>query len=253
MDDLIKNGVKPNSKTLKKNTLVLPKGLSSILNSNSSVDFLNTPKSLLKSPRDETPIMINGAVVDLEKSIQERIDKVSSPSIKPISPPKFPNLGNFDPSISTPAVLPYNEVAIVESESENDAIPAPNINMDFSSLLLGAQHTPPKFVQEALNNMEILQELSKEDSPEKKIIQEESIRESAPKALPLPISLNSLLINKEERSNETPEIEKQLIVPSGESKQDSPIIPESNPSSPETVYKEKTPVPIFSFKARSVI
>jgi GTPase SAR1 family protein len=114
----------------------------------------------------------NTVYVNLEKEIQDRINKVSSPNIKPMSPPKFPNLG-LDPSISTPAVLPYNEINIIESENENEAVPAPNINMDFSSLLLGAQHTPPKFVQEALAEYEaknLTREISSKDSVEEEYI-----------------------------------------------------------------------------------
>jgi hypothetical protein len=265
MDDLIKNGVKPSSKPRKKNTIILPKGLSSILNSNNQPDFLTTPKNLLKSPRDETPIVINGEVVDVEKSIQDRIDKVTSPSIKPISPPKFPNL-NIDPTIPTPAVLPYNPVNIIESESENEAVPAPNINMDFSSLLLGAQHTPPKFVQEALREKDILEETHEEVTFKKESPLE--IKE-IPKALPLPMSLTSLLSKKEEpkiiepiisesksHSSESEIEQKPVILPPKlptPPQIEEPFFPDSSKSSsPETVYKEATPVPVFSYKARAV-
>jgi hypothetical protein len=267
MDDLIKNGVKPSSKSRKKNTLLIPKGLSSILGSNTPQDLLTTPKSLLKSPRDDTPIVIHGTVVDVEKSIQDRIDKVTSPSIKPISPPKFPNLG-VDPTIPTPAVLPYNPVNIIESESENETVPAPNISMDFSSLLLGAQHTPPKFVQEALRE-EI--EKNKIEEPVQPIVEivEEASKE-IPKALPLPlpISLTSLLSKKEEPktiieesksySSES-EIEKPISI-DVQSKLPTPPAPmieepafpdSSKSSSPQSVFEEPAPVPVFSFKVRS--
>jgi hypothetical protein len=194
MDDLIKNGVKPNSKTRKKSNLVIPKGLLSVLNASNEETM---SKNVIRSPRDETPIMIHGEAVDLEKAIQDRINKVSSPNIKPMSPPKFPNLG-LDPSISTPAVLPYNEINIIESENENEAVPAPNINMDFSSLLLGAQHTPPKFVQEALAEYEaknLTREITSKDSIEEEYINEISKEKNIspiieiPKALPLPFAL----------------------------------------------------------------
>jgi hypothetical protein len=263
MDDLIKNGVKPNSKTRKKSNLVIPRGLLSVLNtSNEEI----APKSVIRSPRDETPIMINGETVDLEKSIQDRINRVSSPNIKPMSPPKFPNLG-IDPTITTPAVLPYNEVNIIESESENEAVPAPNVNMDFSSLLLGAQHTPPKFVQEAIAELEsknLEREISSKDSVyqeniekdsdnEKEIIvtQEETLtpepiveKPETPKvfSIPLPIPLPIPTRPKEE----------VVFKNFPNEKKDSPLIPSSSSSSPETVYKEATPVPVFSYKPRAV-
>jgi len=268
MDDLIKNGVKPNSKSRKKNTLIIPKGLSTILSSNGPGDFLTTPKSLLKSPKDETPIIINGSVVDVEKSIQDRIDKVTSPNIKPISPPKFPNL-NMDPTIPTPAVLPYNSVNIIESESENEAVPAPNISMDFSSLLLGAQHTPPKFVQEVLReeneknkieetNVNIIENASISENKDTEI-SENKISKEISKALPLPMSLTSLL-NKKEELKSSPEEAKSYNFESQIEKSklptpptiDEPIFPDSSKSSsPESVYEEKTPVPVFSYKVRS--
>jgi hypothetical protein len=75
MDDLIKNGVKPNSKTRKKSNLIIPRGLLSVLN---SANEENISKSVIRSPRDETPIMINGEAVDLEKSIQDRKRTASS-------------------------------------------------------------------------------------------------------------------------------------------------------------------------------
>ena len=237
MDDLIKNGVKPNSKTRKKSNLVIPRGLLSVLN-NTNEEI--TPRSVIRSPRDETPIMINGEVVDLEKSIQDRITKVSSPNIKPMSPPKFPNLG-IDPSISTPAILPYNEVNIIESENENDTIPAPNINMDFSSLLLGAQHTPPKFVQEAIAEYES-KNIEKTPSPIIEIT----------KALPLPPFLP---IKRKEPTPVIEEIKQNEISESENSDSEKNSISASffepkhlNP----TPEKESTPVPVFSYKARTV-
>jgi hypothetical protein len=247
MDDLIKNGVKPNSKTRKKSNLIIPRGLLSVLNSTNEE---NTPKSVIRSPRDETPIMINGEAVDLEKSIQDRINRVSSPNIKPMSPPKFPNLG-IDPTISTPAVLPYNEVNIIESESENDAVPAPNVNMDFSSLLLGAQHTPPKFVQEAIAEYEA-KTIEKEKIEEEPIIEKQiEVPVEVPKALPLPPPLPFALPIKKE-----PEIiMEEKIIPdsSSDSEVKFPRFEEKNlEPTPEQSEKESTPVPIFSYKARAV-
>lgn len=258
MDDLIKNGVKPNSKTRKKSNLVIPRGLLSVLNSTNEE---NTPKSVIRSPRDETPIMIHGEAVDLEKSIQDRINKASSPNIKPMSPPKFPNLG-IDPTISTPAVLPYNEVNIIDSESENDAIPAPNVNMDFSSLLLGAQHTPPKFVQEAIadyeakNNekVEEPEDFIKQPSPEKvEVIEPPKEENKAPKALPLPFPLP---LPSKTVVTEVPKqtVIEENIIPSSDSEVKFPKFEEKNlsPLTSEQSEKESTPVPVFSYKARAV-
>jgi hypothetical protein len=257
MDDLIKNGVKPNSKTRKKSNLVIPRGLLSVLNtSNEEI----APKSVIRSPRDETPIMINGEAVDLEKSIQDRINKVSSPNIKPMSPPKFPNLG-IDPTISTPAVLPYNEVNIIESESENEAVPAPNVNMDFSSLLLGAQHTPPKFVQEAIAELEfknLEREISFKDSVEESIPEPIIEKPKTPKALPLPPSIPLPLPLPLPIKQKEPEkiVEEIISKESSDSEKTQSFFPKFEsriiPDTPEQSEKESTPVPVFSYKPRVV-
>ena len=44
---------------------------------------------VVRSPIDQTPIIVNGKVVDLEAEIEERIEK-SSPIIRPVTPPPHP-------------------------------------------------------------------------------------------------------------------------------------------------------------------
>ena len=151
MDDLLKNGIPPSQKAKKKRL----RDDAFISNKVSSIIGLMPPSmTYVRSPRDETPIIINGKIVDLESQIEARINK-ASPIIKPSSPNKIPLPMNV-PALSTPAGLPYNDVNIVDSpakdleenvsEKEEEISPAINISMDFNSLLLNTlnKETPEK-------------------------------------------------------------------------------------------------------------
>ena len=72
---------------------------------------------MVRSPIDQTPIIVNGKVVDLEAELEERVNK-ASPTIEPITPPKqqflslpFENTGQSN----TPPSLPLPEVNILET------------------------------------------------------------------------------------------------------------------------------------------
>jgi hypothetical protein len=148
MDDLIKNGIPPSQKAKKKRL----RDDAFISNKVTSIIGIMPSMTSIRSPRDETPIIINGKVVDLENQIEARIHK-ASPVIKPSSPNKIP-LPTISNNLSTPAVLPYNDVNIVESPSkdfnsstgnEEESNPAINVSMDFNSLLLNKiNYTPEK-------------------------------------------------------------------------------------------------------------
>jgi hypothetical protein len=147
MDDLIKNGIQPSQKARKKRQ-----------RDDAFISGIFPTAVGIRSPRDETPIIINGKVVDLERQIEARISRVS-PIIKPASPVQssFLPLQNV---LSTPAVLPYNEVNIVESPKkdleEQEIAPAINTSMDFSSLLFrNEENSPASSVssQESLNKI----------------------------------------------------------------------------------------------------
>lgn len=69
----------------------------------------------VRSPIDQTPIIINGRIVDLESEIEERIEK-SSPVIRPVTPPPQPSM--LPPLVEqrrTPPSLPMKEVTITET------------------------------------------------------------------------------------------------------------------------------------------
>jgi hypothetical protein len=85
---------------------------------------------MLRSPIDQTPIIVNGKVVDLESELEERVNK-ASPTIEPITPPKQqrPSLSyEVREQNNTPPSLPLPEVNIletppmtpIEKESEED-------------------------------------------------------------------------------------------------------------------------------------
>lgn len=152
MDDLLKNGIPPSQKAKKKRL----RDDAFISDKVSSVIGIMPPSiSSVRSPRDETPIFINGKKADLESQIEARINK-ASPVIKPSSPNKMPLPMTSVNILSTPSVLPYNDVNIVDSpakdfeenssEKEEENTPAVNISMDFNSLLLSKinKETPEK-------------------------------------------------------------------------------------------------------------
>ena len=81
-----------------------------------SINRIITPT--LRSPIDQTPIIINGRVVDLESEIEERIEK-SSPVIRPVTPPPQPSmLPPLAEQRRTPPSLPMKEVIITETPPE---------------------------------------------------------------------------------------------------------------------------------------
>jgi hypothetical protein len=84
-----------------------------------SINRIITPS--IRSPIDQTPIMINGRVVNLEYEIDERIGK-SSPVIKPSTPPPQPYQlppSSYTEEQKTPPSLPrQDEVVITESPPE---------------------------------------------------------------------------------------------------------------------------------------
>jgi hypothetical protein len=69
---------------------------------------------VIKSPIDQTPIIINGKVVDLESELEERVNK-ASPVIRPITPQVSQEPPQTYEKQNTPPSLPLNEVNIVES------------------------------------------------------------------------------------------------------------------------------------------
>jgi hypothetical protein len=84
-----------------------------------SINRIITP--LVRSPIDQTPIMVNGKVVNLESEIDQRIEK-SSPVIKPATPPPQPHQlppSSYIEQQKTPPSLPrQDEVMITESPPE---------------------------------------------------------------------------------------------------------------------------------------
>ena len=215
--------------------------------------------STVRSPRDETPIFINGKMVDLESQIEARINK-ASPVIKPSSPNKMP-LPMTSNNLSTPAVLPYNDVNIVDSpakdleenfiEKEEEISPAINISMDFNSLLLNKINQTP--------------EKKKEVTPPPPFIPPPPVILNNPKVeINLPIK----------REFKAPEIEvvrpfvPKPIIPESKYESDSSFsvdsksskgssISNSSDNSVENFNEEqaetsKFPLPVFSYKPRII-
>lgn len=85
-----------------------------------SLNRIITP--IVRSPIDQTPIMVNGRVVNLESEIDERIEK-TSPVIRPVTPPPQPNQlppSSYIEQQKTPPSLPrQDEVVITESPPES--------------------------------------------------------------------------------------------------------------------------------------
>lgn len=86
---------------------------------NETINRIITP--IVRSPIDQTPIMVNGRVVNLESEIDERIEK-SSPVIRPVTPPPQPDQlppTSYVEQQKTPPSLPrQDEVVITESPPE---------------------------------------------------------------------------------------------------------------------------------------
>jgi hypothetical protein len=85
-----------------------------------SLNRIITP--IVRSPIDQTPIMVNGRVVNLESEIDERIEK-TSPFIRPVTPPPQPDQlppSSYIEQQKTPPSLPrQDEVMITESPPES--------------------------------------------------------------------------------------------------------------------------------------
>ena len=252
MDEVNKFGASSSTKR-KKKIITLPSSLSGI------AGILPPPGPVLKSPRDETPITINGNVVDLDRMIEERINKASSPVVRPLSPGR--NLINIPvQKISTPIPLPLNNVAIVDTPFElrnenteevdpNDEIfqPAPNTSMDFTSLILNAQNTPMKISSPV---KEITPESESENEPEPEIFVKPAspVRPPPviiPKIIPPPVS------KPIEERVKSPIINLPVALPSI-IKREEPEVSDSSPSTPTSEEEsENVQVPVFSFKVRA--
>lgn len=74
-----------------------------------------SPKVFQRSPIDQTPIIVNGKVVDLDSELEERVRR-ASPVIKPVTPipERHPELQSYE-TPSTPPSLPIPEVDIIET------------------------------------------------------------------------------------------------------------------------------------------
>lgn len=79
-----------------------------------------SPRPLMvRSPIDQTPIIVNGKIVDLESEIEERVNR-ASPTIEPITPPRntFSNreiIQEYNDQSNTPPSLPLPDVNILET------------------------------------------------------------------------------------------------------------------------------------------
>lgn len=70
----------------------------------------------IRSPVDQTPIVVNGKVIDIEAEMEERIHG-KSPIVKPATPPRQPiELPNYQSEEKrTPPSLPISDVNIIET------------------------------------------------------------------------------------------------------------------------------------------
>jgi hypothetical protein len=72
---------------------------------------------MIRSPIDQTPIVVNGKVVDLNAELEERVNN-ASPTIKPITPPSQPRneiIQEYNEQTLTPPSLPLPDVDILET------------------------------------------------------------------------------------------------------------------------------------------
>jgi hypothetical protein len=72
---------------------------------------------MVRSPIDQTPIVVNGKVVDLESQLEERVNN-ASPTIKPVTPPSNPRneiMQEYTEQTVTPPSLPLPDVNILET------------------------------------------------------------------------------------------------------------------------------------------
>jgi hypothetical protein len=93
---------------------------------------------MMRSPIDQTPIIINGKVVDLESELEERVNN-ASPTIHPVTPPSQSRnemVQEYMEQTVTPPSLPLPDVAILETpqstplkiqneETEEEYVPKP--------------------------------------------------------------------------------------------------------------------------------
>lgn len=158
---------------------------------------------MIRSPIDQTPIIVNGRVVDVDSIIEERIQK-ASPVIKPITPvkQKLQSLPLPSEEPKTPPSLPLPEVEIVET---------PRI-------------TPPPTIQEEIKES-FSREISTEGSKEIKslpppsfnftsVLEEESEMESSVSpASTIPDSSDETYITESSDESETPRVETKIDNP----------------------------------------
>lgn len=120
-----------------------------------SINRIITP--IVRSPIDQTPIMVNGKVVNLESEIDQRIEK-SSPVIRPVTPPPQPYQlppSSYTEQQKTPPSLPrQDEVVITETPPE----------------------TPKQIIQEEKEEkQEVVQQQIRSKSPEPIVVKVETL------------------------------------------------------------------------------
>jgi hypothetical protein len=78
-------------------------------------DTTSPKPQIIRSPIDQTPIVVNGKVVDLDSMIEERVNN-ASPVIEPITPPKInSNKEYIEEQSNTPTSFPIPDVNILET------------------------------------------------------------------------------------------------------------------------------------------
>jgi hypothetical protein len=83
-----------------------------------------SPKpQIVRSPIDQTPIIVNGRVMDLDSMLEERVLR-ASPVIEPVTPPKVNTTQEYvEEQSHTPPSLPVPEVTILETPKRESSEP----------------------------------------------------------------------------------------------------------------------------------